>query len=130
MGAAGILQIIMIVSGVVLLGITITSLSKRKMTDSFCLSWGLISIIIILAGFVLRPSEWNRFISPTGLCLVLMIGFCIVYGTYFMSSKVSELMRKNMELAIQVSLLNQEKDQIHKELEELKEKMEKKGKEA
>lgn len=118
-----ILQIIMIVVGIFLLGAVVSSLARRKMTESFCLAWGLVAIIIILAGILLRPAEWNRYISGMGMVLLLMIGFCIVYGAYFMSTKVSELMRKNMELSIQVSLLKHEKEEFSKQLKELAEKI-------
>lgn len=79
--------------------------------------------MIILAGILLRPQEWNRYISGTGLVLVLMIGFCIVYGAYFVSARVSELMRRNLELAMQVSLLNHENAEIRKQLAALSEKV-------
>ena len=118
-----ILRIILIAVGGILLATVISSLAKRKMTESFCLTWGLIAIIIILAGILLRPAEWNKYISGTGMMLLLMIGFCIVYGAYFMSGKVSELIRKNMELAMQVSLLNHEKEELHRRLDELSEKI-------
>ncbi len=118
-----ILQIIMIVVGIFLLGAVVSSLARRKMTESFCLAWGLVAIIIILAGILLRPAEWNRYISGMGMVLLLMIGFCIVYGAYFMSTKVSELMRKNMELSIQVSLLKHETEEFSKQLKELAEKI-------
>lgn len=114
-----LLQAIMIILGFVLLGKTISSLAHRKMTEPVCLTWGLISIIIVLAGCLLRPSGIAEYISLTGLILVVLIGFCIVYGAYFMSQVVSDLMRKNNELAIQVSLLNQEKEEIGKRLEAL-----------
>ena len=128
-----ILQIIMIVLGGALLCETITSLAQRKMTESFCLTTGigieayigvLISVIIILAGCLLRPSGIAEYISVTGLLLVVLIGFCIVFGAHFMSRVVSDLMRKNNELAIQVSLLNQEREEILEQLEDLKKKVE------
>ena len=114
-----ILQIILIIVGAVLLAAVASSLAKRKMTESFCLTWGLIAIIIILAGILLRPAEWNKYISGTGMLLLMMIGFCIIYGAYFMSGKVSELIRKNTELAMQVSLLNHEKEELYKKVDEL-----------
>ncbi len=123
MEPGSILQIIMIVVGLYLLIAVVSSLAKRKMTESFCLTWGMIAIIIILAGILLRPAEWNRYISAMGMLLLLLIGFCIIYGAYFMSSKVSELMRKNMELSMQVSLLNHEKDELKKKLEEIVERL-------
>ena len=119
MKAGTILQIIMVATGICLFFITINSLAKRKMTESFCLAWGLISVVLILAGIFLRPVGWNSYLSNTGMVLVLMIGYSVIYVAYFLSSKVSELARKNQELAMQVSLLNQENRHIMKQLEQL-----------
>lgn len=119
MQSGNILQVIVIVTGVFLLGVTIHSLALRRMTESFSLAWGLISLILVLAGFLLRPSEWGRYISTVGMVLVVLIGFCVIYVAYFMSAKVSELSRRNQELAIQVSLLNQENERILERLEQL-----------
>ena len=105
------LRVIICVGGVMLLGITMSSLAKRRMTEPFCLAWGIISIALILAGILLRPSMWNRYISFAGMLLVLLVGFAVIYIAFFVSTKVSELMRKNQELAMQVSLLNWEKDE-------------------
>ena len=116
-----LLRIIMILTGVILFFVTLASLAKRRMTESFCLTWGLISVIIILAGILLRPTEWSSYISGTGMILVGMIGFCVIYGAYFMSTKVSELMRKNLELAMQVSLLKKENEEIQKKLQDVSE---------
>lgn len=117
--SGNVLQIIVIALGIFLLIVTINSLAHRKMTESFCLAWGLIALILVLAGLFLRPTEWNRYISPMGLMLVIMIGFCVVYVTYFMSIKLSDLSRKNQELAIQISLLCQENQQIMEKLEQV-----------
>lgn len=113
------MRVIICVGGVMLLGITLSSLAKRRMTEPFCLAWGIISIALILAGILLRPSMWNRYISFAGMLLVLLVGFAVIYIAFFVSTKVSELMRKNQELAMQVSLLNWEKDELWKKLNEL-----------
>lgn len=119
MEPGAMLRIIMIATGVFLFGVTLFSLAKRRMTEPFCMTWGLISLIIILAGILLRPDEWNHYISTKGMLLVVLIGFCVVYGIYFMSARVSELMRRNQELAMQVSLLNYEVEKLQKRMEEL-----------
>ena len=121
-----ILRVIVILTGVFLLFVTLSSLAKRRMTEPFVLTWGLISVIIVLGGILLRPTEWNRYISGTGMLLVGMISFCVIFGTYFISARVSELMRKNMELAMQLSLMKQESDEIKEQLAELTEAMGKK----
>lgn len=124
METGDVLRIIICCGGVVLLGITMSSLARRKMTEPFCLTWGIISVVLILAGILLRPTLWNSLISLTGMFLVLLLGFAVIYISFFVSTKVSELMRKNQELAMQVSLLNWEKDELWKKLEELTEQME------
>ncbi|MCM1056203.1 MAG: DUF2304 domain-containing protein [Firmicutes bacterium] len=124
METGDILRIIICCGGVALLGLTMSSLARRRMTEPFCLAWGIISVVLILAGILLRPSIWNRFISLTGMFLVLLLGFAVIYIAFFVSTRVSELMRKNQELAMQVSLLNWEKDELWKKLEELSGRME------
>lgn len=124
METGDLLRIIICCGGVVLLGITMSSLARRKMTEPFCLTWGIISVVLILAGILLRPTLWNSLISLTGMFLVLLLGFAVIYISFFVSTRVSELMRKNQELAMQVSLLNWEKDELWKKLEELSEQME------
>lgn len=119
MSQGNVLQIIIIITGIFLLCVTTTSLARRKMTESFCITWGLISVMIILAGILLRPVGWSKYVSTLGMMLALIVIFCVIYVAYFLSSKVSELSRKNQELAIQVSLLNQENERILERIEEL-----------
>ncbi len=126
MGSGDLLRLIVILTGVFLLFITLSSLAKRKMTEPFVLTWGLISVIIVLGGVLLRPTEWNRYISGTGLLLVGLISFCVIFGTYFISARVSELMRRNMELAMELSLMKQESEEMKEQLERLRKAMEQK----
>lgn len=114
------LRIILVLAGIVLFCVTISSLAQRKMTESFCLAWGFVSIILILFGILIRPYKLNQLISGPGLTLIVIIGFFVIYGAMFFSIKVSELTRKNQELAIQVTLLNEESRVAKKEIEELK----------
>lgn len=106
------------------MGITISSLARKRMTEPFCLTWGIISVVLILAGILLRPTLWNYYISATGMFLVLLVGFAVIYIAFFLSTKVSELMRRSQELAMQVSLLNWEKEELWKKLEELSKQVE------
>ena len=119
MEAGMLLRIIMIGAGVFLFGITVASLAKRRMTDVFCLIWELISVLLVLAGILLKPAGWNKYISFTGLMIILLIGFCLIYGAYFISIRISELMRKNQELAMHVSLLEADNEEIKEKLDKL-----------
>lgn len=114
-----IARLIMVLIGVGLFLMTLSSLARRKMTESFCLTWGVVAVVIILAGILIRPYGISGWISPTTLLLMVIIGMCLIFGAFYITGRVSELERKNQELAIQVSLLNQENRMILDKLEEL-----------
>lgn len=119
MSTGDFLRLAIIIIGIVILGQTILSLAKRQMTESFCIAWGILSVLLLLAGILLQPTQWNKYMSTTATTLILIGGIFFLAVTYFLSINISKLMRQNYELAIQVSLLNQENAMILKELSEL-----------
>lgn len=119
MEVGNILRVCIIIVGIVLFGLTISSLARRKMTETFCLIWGGVSIVVILAGILLRPVLLKNYISTTGMVLVSLVTFCIICGAYFISTMISEITRKNQELAIQVSLLKRENEKLAEKMEVL-----------
>ncbi len=123
MSVGDILRLFMIVTGLVLLWTTVSSLAKHKMTENVCLAWGLIAVICILAGLLLRPYGINSYISRTGLVLIILGTVIVLQGAVFVSKKVSELVRRNHELALQVSLLNHENYNMLQRMEQLENKL-------
>ena len=119
MEISNILRLIMILAGIVLFGGVIVSLAKKRMTDTICLMWGVISFLIILGGIFLRPTQVNKYMSTAGIVLVILIIFCVAIGLYFLSVQISILTRKNQELAMHVSLINQENEQLIKRIQAL-----------
>ena len=125
MTVGDILRIFMVVIGMVLMGATISSLAKRKMTESVCLAWGLVSVVCVLAGVLLRPYGVRGYISKTGLMLIMIIAVVALVSAFVVSTKLSELARKNHELAVQVSLLNHENYTLLERMEKLEEELKK-----
>ena len=99
---------------------TLLSLARRKMSEQFCLVWALMSVLMVLTGFLLKPSSIERFISARGFVLIIIALFGVLWGLWFISTQVSILIRKNQELAIQISLLNQDIERLSTEIEEYK----------
>lgn len=62
----------------------------------------------------------KRYVSTRGLILTIIIVSGVLWGLWFISTQVSILKRKNQELAMQVSLLNNDCEKILIELEKLK----------
>lgn len=110
MAPGSILKITIILTGVVMLVGTLISLSKKRMSESFSSAWVLASLAVILGGILTNPVRWREFISTAGLLLLMFVAFCVIYAAFYFSIRVSELMRRVNELAMQVALLNQELD--------------------
>lgn len=119
-----ILQIAMVITGVVLLCVTFSSLAKHRMTAPFSLTWGIVSVMFILAGILLRPAGWNQYISHAGLILLFLVGACVIYGTLFVSFQVSTLMRKTNEMALLLSLMEQENEKLEERITCLEQQLE------
>lgn len=105
--------------GICLLVMAILSLAKRKMTELFCLAWAIVSVLLVICGILIEPSELERYVSLRILILIFLITIGVVWTLWFISTQLSILMRKNQELAMQISLLNQDSERMLKKLEEL-----------
>ena len=120
MAVGDVLRLFVIVAGAYMFLNAILSLAKRKMTEPFCLAWAVLSALMILSGILLNPSQLDDYISTRGLILIIIIVSGILWGLWFISTQVSILKRRNQELAMQISLLNNDCEKILRELEKLK----------
>lgn len=120
MAVGDVLRLFVIVAGANMFLKAILSLAKRKMTEPFCLAWAVLSALMILSGILLNPSQLDGYISTRGLILIIIIVSGILWGLWFISTQVSILKRRNQELAMQISLLNNDCEKILRELEKLK----------
>ena len=93
------------------------------MTESFALIWGVMALLCVIAGMLVRPVLLNSYISAIGMILIMMAVLCVIVGAYFISLRISELMRKTQELSINVTLLYDENLRLMKQVEELTEKL-------
>ena len=114
-----ILRLFLCAIGAVLLVNVVSSLARRKMTESFALIWGVMALLCVIAGILVRPVLLNSYISVIGMILIMMAVLCVIVGAYFISLRISELMRKTQELSIYVTLLYDENLRLMKQVEEL-----------
>jgi hypothetical protein len=113
-----VVQILLIAAGVIILVIDVALLAKRKLSEPISVTWGFAAIIFILAGIFLRPNGWINYISPAGLIMLSILGVLALIGLFMASSRMSELIRKNTEMAMNISLLNQEIVELKKDIAE------------
>ena len=119
MASGDLLTMFLIVLGICLFVMAILSLAKRKMTEPFCLAWACVSVLLVICGILIEPSELERYISLRVLILILLITIGVGWILWFISTQISILRRRNQEIAMQISLLNQDSERMMKKLEEL-----------
>jgi heme A synthase len=87
--------------------------SRQRLIEKYAFLWALAGAVLILTGVVPVLAGWKIVAGLLLLILLLML--------YTMSRSISELTRKNQELAMQVSLLNNENEQMLAAVRHLKE---------
>lgn len=120
MDIGNVLKLFMIILGVFILIKTVVSLAKRQMTEQFCLVWAVLSVLFVICGVLLKPTNLEKYISLCGFIFAMLIVIIIVSGAWFISIQVSSLIRKNQELAMQTSLLNHDSECLISEIKSLK----------
>ena len=120
MASGDILRLFVIAAGAYMFVKAVLSLAKRKMTEPFCLVWAILSCLMIIAGLLLQPYQLDHYVSKRVLILIIIVVLGILWGLWFISIQVSLLKRRNQEMAMQISLLNNDCEKILKELEKMK----------
>ena len=73
-----ILRLFLCAIGAVLLVNVVSSLARRKMTESFALIWGVMALLCVIAGMLVRPVLLNSYISAIGMILIMMAVLCVI----------------------------------------------------
>ena len=113
-----ILKMMLIVVGIFLLILDLFMYARQKLTDGIGLGWAIVSATFLVSGIAVSTDAatylWNGAKS-----VVLFVFVVIILFLFKISMAVSVVVVKNQELAMQVSLLNQENERILQELKGL-----------
>lgn len=115
---------VVVKAGLILLGILIMALSfymnaVRKLTVNIAVVWEILGAVLLIIGAVPALSAWCYRIGTGTAVAMFIIALLILWGGFQFSRLISSLIIKNQELAMQVSLLNQENERILEQLREL-----------
>lgn len=116
-----ILKVLMIDFGIFLLIMDLFMYARQKLTDGIGLGWAIVSLALLVAGIVVSLDDvcylWS---GEKNIVLLMFAVFAVIILFLFkISMAVSVVVVKNQELAMQVSLLNQENERILQELKGL-----------
>lgn len=121
MNTVMIVKIALIVTGILFLVLDFLAYAKQRLTENIGLGWGLFSTLLIITGAVLDPDEAD---GDVIYLLIFLLGLFLLFVVFAICKSVSVLIMKNRELAMQVSLLNQENERILHEIGILKDREE------
>jgi hypothetical protein len=123
MEASDFFRVIVVIAGIALLMMTFYMYSRRKLTDSIAMGWAVFSLAIILAGAIRAWSGWSRAMALASYPMVFLLAGLIIVIIFWHSVHLSLQIMKAHELAMHVSLLNQENEQIIQKLQSMENKL-------
>lgn len=121
MSGTGILRLVVVAAGIGLLLLDFLAYSYRKMTETIGLGWMCVSLLLLLFGVLPEKFFWHCLSGATWFLPLFLAGCLLLLVAFALSMSISKLIRKNQELAMHVSLLNQENEIILHELSKLME---------
>ena len=104
-----IIRILMVGTGILFLVLAFWAYTRQKLNDRMALIWAFVSIALVITGAVPAVS---KHLSESLLIFMFIICLLLLFLLFKVSKAVSVLSMKNQELAMQVSLLNQENERI------------------
>lgn len=121
MSTAAIIKTGLVITGILIMALTFFLHAMRKLTVNLAVVWEFLGITAILTGAVPVFSGWCYLLARGTAIAMFTIGVLVLWGGYQLCILISSLSMKNQELAMQVSLLNQENEKMLRELEKIKE---------
>lgn len=115
-----ILKMMLIVFGIFLLILDLFMYARQKLTDGIGLGWAIVSATFLVSGIAVSTDAatylWNGAKSVVLFAFAVFVVIILFYLNQYGSVCCGG---KNQELAMQVSLLNQENERILQELKGL-----------
>jgi hypothetical protein len=109
-------RLILITLGIAIIVVDFIAYSVKKMGESYGLLWMFLGAFTLVVGIIKK--DWSAFSAIDNKLMIpaMIIIFIALLLIFRMSSTLSVLIRQNQELAMHVSLLNQENELLVKKL--------------
>ncbi|MGN0361457.1 MAG: DUF2304 domain-containing protein [Bilifractor sp.] len=114
-----VFRLFLIATGIYIFFRLLFALARRKMVEVYSVAWVFLSLFFLLTGIVVHPYGMQRIISWQFFILIMLVIWIGVEGFFRISEHQSDLFRKNAELAMQISLLNEENQEVRRSLASL-----------
>ena len=103
-----VLRIAVVVTGCLFLVLNLVTYVKKRLTEKFTWLWTLFAVVLILSGVVPGLYDWSSTMNSSGYIAAGIIAVLVIQFIFIITKEIAELKKRNKELAMHVSLLNQE----------------------
>ena len=116
-----VIRVLLIILSISMVGFDFYHYAKKNLTDGTTICWVIFSLALLVAG--IHPFIWSYkgMIDDHIYVLMAVISIFLISGTFAITVMVSRLRMRNQELAILVSLLEQENEIIIEHIAKLEE---------
>ena len=122
MSVAVFLRIGIVVTGLLIMWQSFYMHAVKKLAINLAVAWECIGIGLVLVGAIPVLSAWCYQVGEGTAVAMFLVGAVAVWSGYELSIQISVLSMKMQEIAMQVSLLNQENEMMLRELKEMRKK--------
>ncbi len=119
MGIAEWLRVAVALIGVVLTIADFMAFCKKRLNEASAFAWGVFGIVLVICSVVPGLSGWSSALASNTTIFYVLMGVVVLWMLFTMSVNISNLISRNRELAMQISLLNHENQRVLKYLQEL-----------
>jgi hypothetical protein len=113
------LRVAVVVIGCLFLILNFVTYVKKNLTEKATWMWTLFSVVLILSGLIPGLYDWSYVVDSKGYIIFGIMAAIVISFIFITTKEIANLKKRNRELAIHVSLLNQENERILARLEKM-----------
>ena len=107
---------VVILCGLILFAVNLVEIAQKKMDVGIGSSWTVMALIVIIFGIAFDFSVLRHIANIRNIVLVYIFAGALVIALYLYGLRITELKKKNNEVAIWVSILKNESEFAEKDI--------------
>lgn len=113
-----ILRLYLIGGGICIIVRILMALADRRLVEAYSVPWMVLAVGLIITGCVIQPKDIEHYFGWPFFIFLLICGALVIGEFFHITEHQSDMLRRILELSMQVSLLNEENSRISQKREQ------------
>ena len=113
-----ILRLFLIGEGIGIIVRILMVLADRRLVEAYSVPWMVLAVGLIITGCVIQPKDIEHYFGWSFFIVLLICGALVIGEIFHITEHQSDMLRRILELSMQVSLLNEENSRISQKREQ------------